>query len=164
MIISRDKSLLYPPFAEQLKSFESRLAAAKLPFCLFMGFRTFEDQNELYAQGRTKPGQIVTNARGGDSWHNYGLAADYVLDGQIEKPGTQWSWDIRSDLNADRRNDWLQMAEIAVSCGFESGYFWKRFPDAPHVQNRYGLTLAETKEIYRSGHGIKAVWDELKTS
>ena len=62
MIISRDKSLLYPPFAEKLVEFESRLAAAKLPFYLFMGLRTFEDQDELYAQGRTKPGRIVTNA------------------------------------------------------------------------------------------------------
>ena len=164
IIISRDKSLLFPPFAEQLRHFESRLAAAKLPFYLYMGLRTFEDQDELYAQGRTKPGQIVTNARGGDSLHNYGLAVDYVLDGQVEKPGIQWSWEIKSDLNADGRNDWLEMAEIAVSCGLEAGYFWKRFPDAPHVQNRYGLTLAEIKEIYRAGHGIKAVWSELKAA
>lgn len=56
------------------------------------------------------------------------------------------------------------MAEIAVSCGLEAGYFWKRFPNAPHVQNRYGLTVAETKEIYRAGHGIKAVWSELKAA
>ncbi len=164
IIISRDKNLLYPPFAEQLRDFESRLSEAKLPFYLYMGLRTFEDQDELYAQGRTKPGQIVTNARGGDSLHNYGLAADYVIDGQIEKPGIQWSWNIKSDLNADGRNDWLQMAEIAVSCGLEAGRFWKRFPDAPHVQNRYGLTLTEIKEIYRTGHGIKAVWSELKAA
>jgi peptidoglycan LD-endopeptidase CwlK len=162
MLISRDKSLLYPPFARQLVEFESRLADAKLPFFLFMALRTFEDQDELYTQGRTKPGTIVTNARGGDSLHNYGLAADFVLDGQVEKPGIQWSWNIQSDVNADRRNDWLQMAEIAVSCGLEPGWFWKKFPDAPHVQNRYGLTLAEIKEIYRAGHGIKAVWEELK--
>ena len=83
---------------------------------------------------------------------------------QTEKPGIQWSWDIRADLNADRRNDWLQMAEIAVSCGLEAGYFWKKFPDAPHVQNRYGLTLAEIKEIYRTSHSLKAVWSELKTA
>ena len=163
MIISRDKNLLYQPFADQLRDLESRLSAAKLPFNLFMGLRTFEDQDALYDQGRTKPGQIVTNARGGDSWHNYGLAADYVLDGQTEKPGIQWSWDIRADLNADRRNDWLQMAEIAVSCGLEAGYFWKKFPDAPHMQNRYGLTLAEIKEIYRTSHSLKAVWSELKS-
>lgn len=164
MIILRDKSLLYPPFAEQLRYFESLLAAAKLPFYLYVGLGTFEDQDELYAQGRTKPAQIVTNARDGDSLHNYGLAADYVLDGQVEKPGIQWSWNIKSDVNADGRNDWLQMAEIAVSCGLEAGYFWKRFPEAPHVQYCHGLTLAEIKKIYRAGHGIKAVWSELKAA
>jgi peptidoglycan L-alanyl-D-glutamate endopeptidase CwlK len=165
MLISRDKSLLYPRFADQLRDFESRFAAAKLPFYLFMAFRTFDDQDELYAQGRTKPGDIVTNARGGDSLHNYGLAADYVLDGQIEKPGIQWSWDTKADLNHDGRSDWLQMAAIAVLCGLEAGWFWKKFPDAPHVQNRYGLTLAEIKEIYRSSHSdIKAVWAELKNA
>ena len=164
MIISRDKNLLYPSFAEQLRYFESRLAGAKLPFYLYMGLRTFEDQDELYAQGRTKPGQIVTNARGGESLHNFGLAADFVLDSQVEKPGIQWSWEIRSDLNADHRGDWLQMGEIAESCGLEWGGRWKRFPDLPHVQNRYGLTLAEIKEIYRVGHGIKAVWSELRAA
>jgi peptidoglycan LD-endopeptidase CwlK len=140
----------------------TRLAAVKLSFYLYMGLRAFECQEELYAQGRTLPGKIVTNARGGDSLHNYGLAADYILDGQSQKPGVQWSWNIRADLNADGRNDWLQMAEIAVACGLVPGYFWKRLPDAPHIQNRYGLTLAEVKELYRAGHGIKAVWSELK--
>jgi peptidoglycan LD-endopeptidase CwlK len=164
IIISRDKSLLYPPFAEQLRDFESRLVAAKLPFYLFMALRTFECQDELYAQGRTMPGKIVTNARGGDSLHNYGLASDWVLDGHVEKPGIQWSWDIKSDLNADGRNDWMQMGEIAESCGLEWGGRWKHLPDLPHVQNRYGLTLAEIKEIYRAGHGIKAVWSELKAA
>ena len=164
IIISRDKNLFYPPFAGQLRDFESRMAAAKLPFYLYMGLRTFEDQDELYSQGRTKPGQIVTNARGGDSLHNYGLAADYVLDGQPDKPGIQWSWDTKSDFNADGRNDWMQMGEIAEGCGLEWGGRWKRFPDLPHVQNRYGLTLAEIKEIYRAGHGMKAVWSELKAA
>jgi hypothetical protein len=97
--------LLCPPFAKQLWDFYSRLAAAKLSFYLFRVLRTFEDQDELYAQGRTKSGRIVTNARRGDSLHNYGLAADYVLDGQPEKPGIQWSWEIKSDFNADGRSD-----------------------------------------------------------
>ena len=40
------------------------------------GLRTYEEQNELFAQGRTKPGRIVTNARGGFSNHNFGIAFD----------------------------------------------------------------------------------------
>jgi peptidoglycan L-alanyl-D-glutamate endopeptidase CwlK len=162
MIISRDKSLLYPPFAEQLIRFESELQKANLPFFLFMGLRTFEDQDTLYSQGRTAPGKIVTNARGGDSWHNYGLAADYVLDSQPDKPGLQWSWDLKADLNHTGHSMWRDMAEIAAKCGLEPGYFWAKFPDAPHVQNRYGLTLADAKELYRLG-GIKKVWEGCKS-
>jgi len=160
MIISRDKSLLCPAFAATLAIFESALLKAKLPFFLFMGLRTFEDQDELYAQGRTKPGKIVTNARGGDSWHCYGLAADYVLDGS-EKPGLQWSWNTATDSDSDGHNDWQQMGEIAVECGLEWGGHWTRFPDLPHVQQRFGMTLADVKELYRIG-GIKHIWEKCQ--
>lgn len=158
--MSQDKSVLFPKFAGQLVRFEAGLVAAGLSFGLFMGLRTWAEQDALYAQGRTKPGQIVTNAKGGDSWHCYGLAADYVLDGMPDKPGLQWSWNTKADLNHDGKNDWLQMARMAVDYGLEPGYFWKSFPDLPHVQNRFGLTLAEAKEFYRLG-GLSAVWAKL---
>jgi peptidoglycan L-alanyl-D-glutamate endopeptidase CwlK len=164
ILISKDKSLLYPPFADQLADFESRLAAEKLAFYLFMGLRTFEDQDELYAKGRTKPGKIVTNAWGGDSPHNYGLACDFVLDAMPEKPGIRWRWDTRADFNSDGRSGWMQMGEAAESCGLEWGGRWKHFPDLPHLQNTYGLTPADIKDIYRAGHGIKAVWAGLRVA
>jgi len=40
------------------------------------GLRSFAEQDELFKQGRSKPGQIVTRAKGGQSNHNYGLAVD----------------------------------------------------------------------------------------
>jgi peptidoglycan LD-endopeptidase CwlK len=158
---STDKSLLCPNFSRQLSVFEVRLSEARLPFHLFEGLRTWDQQDELYAQGRTSPGNIVTNARGGDSWHNYGLACDYVLDAQPDKPGIQWSWDTRADVDANGHNDWRDMASIAVACGMESGFFWTRFPDLPHVQNRFGLSIADAKELYRLG-GIQKVWAACK--
>jgi peptidoglycan L-alanyl-D-glutamate endopeptidase CwlK len=60
--------------------------------------RTYAEQDDLYAQGRTKPGRIVTNAKGGYSWHNFGLALDVVeiLDGQLANRlgGNRagWNW------------------------------------------------------------------------
>lgn len=159
MIISRDKSLLFPYFSRQLYIFEHELDLSNLPFKLFMGLRDFETQDELYAQGRTMPGKIVTNAKGGDSWHNYGLAADYVLDLNGDKPGLMWSWDLKADTNSNAINDWKEMAEIAIDCGLESGYFWRKFPDVCHLQNRYDLSLADAKELYRLG-GIQRVWEE----
>ena len=155
---NRDRSALYPPFAAQLADLESRLLKELLPFVLFMGLRTWAEQDALYAQGRAVPGKIVTNARGGESWHCFGLAADYVLNDAGDKPTAQWSWDTRSDLNRDGRGDWMQLGELAEACGLEWGGRWKRFPDLPHVQNRFGLTLAEAREFHRRGR-LPAVWD-----
>ncbi|MED0738884.1 M15 family metallopeptidase, partial [Aneurinibacillus thermoaerophilus] len=55
------------------------------------GYRSIAEQNELYAQGRTKPGKIVTNAKGGTSYHNYGLALDFAL---YTPDGKQVVWDM----------------------------------------------------------------------
>lgn len=182
MIISRDKKLLCPPFAKMLNEFETRLSVRSLPFYLFMGLRTPEDQEEIWKQGRLTPGPLcrhkgdaaprpigtcpvhplgttVTNAHGlptSDSFHCYGLGGDYVPDGMIEKPGIQWSWDMKIDHDKSGRSDWYEMGEIARSCGLEWGGSWKR-PDFPHVQCTFGYTLTEIKEFYRMG-GIKNVW------
>lgn len=164
---NRSLDVLYPPFRAQIEILLGKLSVAKLPFFPFMTLRTLEEQDALYAQGRTVPGKIVTNAPGGMSFHNYCLAIDLVPDIAIPgKPGLQWSWETKNaDFNKDGRNDWLQMAELAVSCGLEAGYFWKKFPDLPHVQNRYGLTINEAREIYRQHNGdIKAVWAECKAA
>jgi peptidoglycan L-alanyl-D-glutamate endopeptidase CwlK len=101
--------------------------------------RTNAEQDALYAIGRTAPGKVVTNAKGGQSFHNYGLAVDFVLiiNGQV-------SWAV--DKN------WLAVIAIFESYGWESGYYWK-FKDAPHVQKTFGKTIAQlaaTKQQYPS--------------
>jgi peptidoglycan L-alanyl-D-glutamate endopeptidase CwlK len=53
-----------------------KAAAAGITIKVISGLRTFEKQNDLYEQGRSKPGRIVTNARGGYSNHNFGIAFD----------------------------------------------------------------------------------------
>lgn len=157
---NRDKSLLHPIFAGQLMLLEGRLVEHGLHFYLFQGLRTFEEQAALYARGRTGIGTIVTNAGPGQSWHNYGLAADYVLDGMPDKSGIQWSWNTKIDANADGHNDWRQLGEIAESCNLEWGGRWRKFPDLPHIQFRTGLTITEAQEIYRQYGSIQAVWKE----
>ena len=142
-MISRDKSLLCPAFRDRLEEMERLLAIDHLPYALYEGFRTFEQSDDYYAQGRTKPGKIITNARGGDSLHNYSIAADYV-----KLIGGQWSWD----------GSFKSLGELAEQCGLEWGGNWKRFPDYPHVQMP-GLTLNEIKELYRQSNGdLKAIW------
>ncbi|KDE48183.1 hypothetical protein DI43_05840 [Geobacillus sp. CAMR12739] len=97
------------------------------------GLRTIEEQNELYAQGRTKPGKIVTNAKGGYSYHNFGLAFDFAImkdDGNI-------SWNVD--------DKWKRVAQIGKSLGLEWGGDWKSFPDYPHFQYTFGLSLADLR-------------------
>lgn len=86
------------------------------------GTRSWAEQNELYAKGRTAPGPRVTNAKAGSSWHNYGVAFDiglftasggYVTDGKVyEKFG--------------------KLAGAPVGC--EWGGKWFSFKDFPHYQ------------------------------
>ena len=76
--------------------------------------RTYDEQDALYEQGRTEPGKIVTNARGGKSWHNFGLALDFAF----EQDGTQhptWST-AGSDID-----DWRLLGAMGKAIGFEWG-------------------------------------------
>lgn len=100
--------------------------------------RTIKEQDELYQIGRTKPGKIVTNAKGGQSYHNFGLAIDLVLI--ID--GKDASWDITTDFDGDRISDWLECVSIFKKYGYEWGGEWK-FKDAPHFQKTFGQSLVQ---------------------
>ncbi|GAB2545391.1 peptidoglycan-binding protein [Gracilibacillus alcaliphilus] len=96
------------------------------------GYRNNSRQQALYDQGRTTPGNIVTHARAGQSYHNYGLAIDYVL---VSRDGKKAVWEVSKD--------WRRVASIAKGLGFEWGGDWKGFKDYPHLQMTGGLTLAQ---------------------
>lgn len=93
-------------------------------------YRDFESQNALYAQGRTKLGHIVTNAKAGQSYHNFGVALDFVpmIHG---KP----NWTDISHFKA--------IADIAKKHGFEWAGDWKTFKEYAHIQYTGGLKLAD---------------------
>jgi len=94
------------------------------------GFRSFERSAALYAQGRTKPGDKVTNAKAGQSWHNYGLAMDFV----IQKNGV-FDWTVN--------HNWMVCVNIFKAHGFKWGGDWKSFKDYPHLEMTFGLTTTE---------------------
>ena len=129
--MSASREGLNPEFAGKLTLFEKKLAANGIKVILTAGCRSIAEQNDLYAKGRTKPGKKVTNARGGDSWHNYGLAADYafVANGKVNWSGP---WDV--------------FGRIARSCGLEWGGDFKTIVDRPHVQWTQGKTLAQMRQ------------------
>jgi len=89
------------------------------------GRRTMVQQRDIYAQGRTKPGKVVSNAKPGQSAHNFGYAVDlWPLDGNGN-----------FDWNADQKL-FKVMADIAVSMGLTAGYYFKSFFDMPHVEDK----------------------------
>lgn len=108
------------------------------------GLRTIEEQNALYAQGRTKPGSKVTNAKGGYSNHNFGMAIDFAL---LNSSLNDVLWDTNADYNKDGKPDWMQVVAIAKQLGFEWGGDWKSIVDKPHLEMTFGLSTAD----YRNG-------------
>ena len=96
------------------------------------GLRTFAEQDALYQQGRTKPGKKVTNAKAGQSIHNYGFAVDICLI--IE--GKTASWETTKDWDNDRIADWYECVKIFAKYGWEWGGNWKTFKDLPHFDKR----------------------------
>jgi len=133
--------LLHPLLREEVKQmYEDMCDALKgraMPRFAYT-LRTFKEQDELYQIGRTKPGKIVTNAKGGQSYHNWGLAFDLVLI--ID--GKEASWDTLNDFDGDKVSDWMECVSIAKSYGFEWGGSWK-FKDAPHFQKTFGKSITQ---------------------
>jgi peptidoglycan L-alanyl-D-glutamate endopeptidase CwlK len=116
-------------------------------------FRSNAEQDALYAIGRTKAGKIVTNAKGGNSYHNYGMAIDIVLLVDKDKNGSfeSASWETNVDFDGDGRADWREIVDIFKRYGWEWGGDWK-FSDKPHFQKTNGLTIAQLKKIYPKGY------------
>ena len=105
------------------------------------GFRSFQDQEKLYEKGRSTDGQIVTHAKGGESYHNFGLAIDFALLNGNGKA----IWDTAYDGNGNGKSDWMEVVAVAKDLGFEWGGDWKHFKDYPHLEMRFGLTINELK-------------------
>lgn len=126
---------LHPTVREEVKKIIKECDAAltgRAKIRVTQGLRTFEEQDALYAQGRTKPGKKVTNAKAGQSIHNYGFAVDIclIIDGKDA------SWDTAKDWDNDRIADWYECVKIFAKHGWEWGGNWKTFKDMPHFEKR----------------------------
>lgn len=109
------------------------------------GFRSTEEQNVIYARGRTEEGQIVTQVQGGHSYHNYGLAIDFALRTTKGKV----VWDMKYDGNGNGKSDWIEVVEIAKRLGFTWGGDWDNFPDYPHLQMDFGYSIRDLRKGLR---------------
>lgn len=104
-------------------------------------YRSVQEQNDLYAQGRTKKGSIITNAKGGQSIHNYGLAFDFVILRDLDDNGTFETADFTVN------EYWKKIANYFKSKGFTWGGDFKSFKDAPHLEYSKGLSWSYFKAL-----------------
>lgn len=142
-------SQVHPKLSNLIQQLASQLAAEGIDLHVTQGLRSFQQQADLYAQGRTKPGPIVTNAPPGHSWHEFGLAVDVVPFDAQGKP----------DWNADHPA-WKRIVEVGISLGLFSGTQFHSIKDTPHFQLTGNFPTSPTDDVrslYESS-GLQAVW------
>lgn len=144
----RDVSMLHPSLQAKLRRLQELCKKNGLKIGIGECVRTVLEQDALYAQGRTKPGSIVTNAKGStySSQHQWGIAADfYRNDGK----GAYES--------ADGFFDRVGMLAKAVGLGW--GGDWKSPVDKPHLYlPDWGSTTARLKSLYGTPDNFRKTW------
>lgn len=127
LLKSKTTKTIQPLVQRQADKVISEMARLGHPVRMVQGYRSIEEQNRLYAQGRTTAGAIVTNAKGGQSFHNYGVAVDFVF--------------VKEGYNATDTL-WSLLGKVGKAQGFEWGGDWQGFVDRPHFELTLGYSLS----------------------
>lgn len=119
-----DKRLatVHPILAQRVRSLIDHMEEQGVHVIVTQALRTVEEQDKLYAQGRGAPGKKVTNAPGGHSQHNFGLAVDVCPLTAALQP----DWDVE-------HADWKAILAAAPQFQLAEGAMWKCFHDTPHL-------------------------------
>lgn len=139
-----DLTLVHPEFAEKLERLTALCEKENLIIEFSGGYRSIAEQNELYAQGRTAPGQKVTNAKGGYSQHNFGIAADFFKN-------------VKGHAYDDDAF-FARVGKLAQSVGLGWGGTWEH-PDRPHLYlPDWGSTPTPIRNKYGTYEAFKKTW------
>lgn len=123
--------------------------------------RTVAEQDVLYAQGRTKPGNKVTNAKGStySSMHQWGVAFDFYLNMDVDGDGSK-----ADDAFNNRTRLFNKVGALGVSIGLEWGGNWKSIVDLPHFQlPNWGSTATKLRNTYGTPEKFRATWGGTNT-
>ena len=141
-------ALVNPELSNLIHQMAQILLTESIVIEVTQGLRTWAEQDALYAQGRTTPGPIVTDAKGGESWHNYGCAADIApFVGSIP------DWNLNHPA-------WARIVVVGESLGLVSGISWH---DEPHFELTGKFPAdppQEVKDLYAAG-GMQSVWNSI---
>ena len=133
MISSRSLDDLHPAVKLKALAHVAACAAVGIDLLVYCTYRDGEAQNKLYSQGRTTPGSIVTNAKAGESLHNYRVAYDCV-----PLVGGKPAW---SDKTL-----YLQVGKLGEDLGLEwAGRWTGKLRETAHFQYTKGLSLSDFK-------------------
>ena len=131
MINSRSLDELLPPVRQRVDQFLADCKNHEIDILITSTYRDIESQDALYAQGRTAPGNIVTKAKGGQSFHNYRCAIDIV---PLVSGKPVWN---------DTNPIWAKIGALGKLAGLDWAGDWKTFKELAHFQYTGGLTLAD---------------------
>lgn len=155
LLLSRiDTELLFPPFFTRLQALLDDALGRGRAYWVIEGHRSYKRSDELFAQGRTAPGPIVTRARAGESAHNFGIAGDLVLDGYMDRAGLQPDY---------RPASYDLLGELCPKHGLVWGGSWQGFKDRPHVQMPDFVSATELAPLRAelAAGGLEAAWTYL---
>ncbi len=141
MADSRKLEDLHPRVRAMAQRLLDDAAKAGIPLTVTFTLRSMETQAALYAQGRTKPGKVVTNARPGYSFHNFGLALDVAPSELLKLP----NWGDTPAHQARANELWSRLGAIGKVIGFRWGGEFKSIKDRPHFEWSGDLTLADLR-------------------
>lgn len=152
-----DRSKLHPQLNYKLSLLLKKCKNKGIYLIITEGFRSKEQQDKLYAQGRTTPGIIVTNAKGisYSSQHQWGIAFDVAMNYDIDGDGkiSDDTWNPKG---------FREVSKIAKSIGLGWGGDWKGFVDTPHIYlKKWGSTTAKLKQQYGTFEKFKKTWTAI---
>lgn len=159
-------ALLHPAIRQEVAELIDK-AEANLPsnskVRIVQGLRTKDEQDALYAQGRTKPGHIVTNARFGQSYHCYGLAIDFAIMYDKDNNGSfeVLSWDTNYDFDKDGVSDWQEVVKVFKEAGYTWGGNFNSIKDNPHLEKTFGYNWRVLLQRYNAKDFIEGEYVRL---
>lgn len=150
--------LIFPDISERWRIVADEVMEAfQLEIRVTEGFRDFQRQAELYAQGRafnedtklwvvTEPKKIVTHAKPGQGMHAYGLAIDICVVGPDPYPKSPKFWHGYGQLLEKHGLTW-------------GGSWIGSTNDQPHCEDKYGFSTKEIQSFYQKSKRVEDVWD-----
>ena len=159
----RDITLCHPRLQKIAAAWIKACAVEGITVAISETLRTAAEQDALYAQGRTKPGNIVTNAKGSSykSQHQWGIAFDFYLKMDVDGDGK-----ISDDAYNDSKGHFKHAAEIGKKLGLAWGGDWSSIVDKPHLYlPDWGSTPTPLIQQFKTPEQFMKTWipEQVKT-